>query len=142
MDGNAELLNFLYQNAQMGTETLPRIIELSQCPEFTESLKDQNAGYEHFYEEARICLHKRGYDEKGISTMDKITTYIMMNVQTMKDQSTSHLAEMVIQGSNMGMIQAVKKQNQYQDADPQILKLMNELQKFEEKNIERLKKFL
>ena len=27
MNGNAELLNFVYQNSQMGIETLPKLLE-------------------------------------------------------------------------------------------------------------------
>jgi hypothetical protein len=58
------------------------------------------------------------------------------------DKSTSHMAEMLINGSTMGITDAIKKINQYQGAETRILDLMEELQKFEEKSLEKLKGFL
>ena len=50
---------------------------------------------------------------------------------------------MMIQGSSMGITEALQKLHQYEnDADKEIRKLMEDLKDFEEKNIERLKKYL
>ncbi len=83
-----------------------------------------------------------GYDEKGLGSLEKLRTYLMINIQTMMDKSTSHMAEMLINGSTMGVTDAIKKINQYQGAETRILDLMEELQKFEEKSLEKLKGFL
>lgn len=66
----------------------------------------------------------------------------MINMQTMTDNSASHIAEMLIIGSNMGIINAVKNMKKYSDAEPTILKLMERLLKFEENNVQQLKEFL
>ena len=67
----------------------------------------------------------------------------MINMQTLTDQSVSHIAKMMIQGSSMGITEALQKLHQYEnDADKEIRKLMEDLKDFEEKNIERLKKYL
>ncbi|MPN51594.1 hypothetical protein SDC9_199242 [bioreactor metagenome] len=66
----------------------------------------------------------------------------MLNIQTMMDKSPSHIAEMLITGSTMGTIDAIKNIKKYKDAEPSILELMNDLKKFEENNIEQLKAFL
>ncbi|MGL5694089.1 MAG: hypothetical protein ACRCXA_08430 [Peptostreptococcaceae bacterium] len=87
-------------------------------------------------------LNENGYDEKGIGTFTKIQTYVMINVQTMMNKTSSHLAEMLITGSNMGVIDAIKNIRKYSGAESSILKLMNELKKFEENNIQVLKEFL
>ena len=52
------------------------------------------------------------------------------------------MAEMLIQGSTMGINDAIKKLKEYPDAEPKIGKLMGDLQKFEEKSLEKLKGFL
>lgn len=39
----------------------------------------------------------------------------MVNLQTMADDSTSHIAKMLIQGSSMGITEAVKKLHQYEN---------------------------
>ena len=66
----------------------------------------------------------------------------MINMQTMTDKSPSHIAEMLIIGSNMGIINAVKKLKEYKDAEPDIIALMERLLRFEENNVQQLKAFL
>ena len=42
----------------------------------------------------------------------------------------------------MGIVEAIQKYRQYEDADPKIRDLMDKLRKFEEYNMEKLKDFL
>lgn len=61
----------------------------------------------------------------------------------MKDHSASNIAAMLIQGSSMGITEAVQKLNRYEgETEKDIRKLMEELKKFEERNIEELKAYL
>ena len=113
MNANTELLNFIYQNSQMGTETLKQLIEITEDTDFQDFLQKHLEGYERFHKEARQMLNENGCDEKGLGTFDKVKTYLMVNVQTMKDRSVSNIAGMLINGSTMGIIDAVKKLHQY-----------------------------
>ena len=81
--------------------------------------------------------------KKGLSAFDKIKTYLMVNIQTVNDQSASNIAGMLINGSTMGIIDAVKKLHQYEgNVEKDIKKLMEDLREFEEKNVEELKEYL
>ncbi len=142
MNGNAELLNFIYQNSQMGIDTIGQLIDITEEQEFREFLKKQKADYEEFHEKARNMLNENGFDEKGISLFEKIKAYLMINFQTLTDKSTGHIAEMLIIGSNMGVTDAIKNINKYKEAEKDIVKLMEKLKVHEEKSIENLKKFL
>lgn len=142
MNGNAELLNFIYQNSQMGVETMEQLGGITKDCEFRSFLEKQQEGYLLFHRKAKELLCESGYDEKGLGSLEKLRTYLMINIQTMMDKSTSHMAEMLINGSTMGIMDAIKKINQYQGAETRILDLMEELQKFEEKSLEKLKGFL
>lgn len=143
MNANAELLNFIYQNSQMGVDSLNQILSIIESSDFKNHLIHEQAEYKEIHEKAKQMLNQNGYDEKGISTLNKITSYLMINIKTMSDHSPSHIAEMLIQGSNMGMIDATKQINQYEEtAEMDIISLMKRLMKFEEKNIEQLKTFL
>ncbi len=142
MNGNAEMLNFIYQNAEMGIETINKLIEVTEDEDFKKHLQAQYEGYSEINREARSMLNKHGYDEKGIGTLERIRTYLMLNIQTMMDKTSSHIAEMLIVGSNMGVINAVKNIKKYQDAEKDIVGLMERLLRFEEDNIQQLKKFL
>ena len=142
MNQNAELLNFIYQNSQMGIEALQKLVSINKDSEFDKCLQSQWNEYKLINSNAVKKLNENGYDEKGIGTLTKIQSYIMLNIQTMMDKSPSHIAEMLITGSTMGTIDAIKNIKKYKDAEPSILELMNDLKKFEENNIEQLKAFL
>lgn len=142
MNGNAELLNFVYQNSQMGVNTISQLIDIAEDSNFKKHLESQYKEYREINDAARKALNKNGFDEKGISTLDKIKTYSMINMQTLTDKTPSHISEMLIIGSNMGIIDAVKNIKKYKDAESNILNLMKRLLKFEENNIQELKEFL
>ena len=142
MNGNAELLNFIYQNSQMGVETINQLLEMLEDGKFKDCLKAQLDGYELMCTTAKTMLGGHGYDEKGISAMDKMKTYLMINLQTLVDRSSAHIAEMLITGSNMGIVDGTKKLKEYAGAESSIKELMEKLIRFEENNIEKLKNFL
>lgn len=143
MSADAELLNFIYQNSQMGVESLNQLIPMLDNAAFKGQLEAQLREYTKIHEEAKKLLNTHGYDEKGIGAMEKIMTYLMIDMKTLMDKSSSHIAEMLIQGSNMGIIDAIKKINRYEnESSKEIISLMKRLLKFEENNVERLKKDL
>lgn len=142
MNGNAELLNFIYQNSEMGVNTIGQIIELVTETAFKNQLNSQLAEYEKINSEAKAVLNQHGFEEKGIKSFDKIKTYLMINIQTLTDKSASHIAEMLIIGSNMGMIDAIKNMKKYAGAEKDIIQLMQRLLQFEENNIKKLTEFL
>ena len=142
MNGNAELLNFIYQNAQMGVITIDQLIYIVEDEDFKAHLSAQLEEYRSIFSEAREQLNKNGYDEKGIGTCSKIKTYIMIRLQTAKDHTPSHVAEMLIIGSNMGILDATKNLKNYQDVEEEIRNLMQRLLAFEVDNVQQLKDFL
>ena len=140
MSADAEMLNFVYQNSQMGVETLNQLLPMIDNEAFKKRIEAQLKEYKQIHEEAKELLNRHGYDEKGIGAREKIMTYLMIDMKTLMDKSSSHIAEMLIQGSNMGIIDAVKRINQYEkEAEKEVTALMKRLLKFEENNVERLK---
>ena len=82
--------------------------------------------------------------EEGIEArkLDKIKAYLMINMQTLTDKTPSHIAEMLIIGSNMGIIDAVKNLKRYKNAEPGIIKLMERLLRSEENKCPAAEEFL
>ncbi len=142
MKKDADLLNNIYQNSQMGVNTMKQLIEITEDDNFKKQLEEQYREYKEIRKLAEQKLNERGYDEKGINTFDKIKTYLMINFQTLTDKSTSHIAEMLMVGSMMGIINAVRNLKEHKDCDKDILDLMERLLKFEEHNIQKLKEYL
>lgn len=142
MNANTEMLNFIYQNSQMGVTTISQLLDIVEDQEFKKHLNSQLDEYKEIHKLARQKLNENGYDEKGIGAFDKIKTYLMINMQTLTDRSASHIAEMLIIGSNMGVINAVKNLKKYHNVEQDIKNLMERLLKTEENNIQELKAFL
>lgn len=142
MNGNAELLNFVYQNSQMGVDTIKQLTNITEDASFKAHLESEYNEYNDIHTAARKALNENGYDEKGISAMEKIKTDLVLNMQTLTDKSPSHISEMLIIGSNMGVVNAVRSLKKYQNAEPNCVNLMDRLLKFEENNIQQLKAFL
>lgn len=142
MNGNAEILNFIYQNSQMGVVTIRQLLDICRDPAFIARMQSQYDEYDRINKAASEMLAQNGYDEKGISAFEKLRTYLMINVQTLTDKSSTHIAEMLMVGSTMGVVQALRNIRKYQDAESAIVGLMQRLLKFEENNISELKPFV
>lgn len=65
-----------------------------------------------------------------------------IHAKTLLNTSTSHIAEMMIQGSNRGVTEMCKALNHNSGAGGYSVEMAKELMDFEEKNIERMKKYL
>ncbi|GFI41689.1 hypothetical protein [Thomasclavelia cocleata] len=142
MNDDVKLLNFIYQNSQMGVETIDQLEKIVEDKNFKRYLKEKYEGYCKIHKDAKEKLNSHGYDEKGISSFEKLRTYLMINMQTLTDKSTTHIAEMMMIGSTMGIVSAIRNLNDYSNADNDIIKLMETLKAFEEKSYHDLQVFI
>lgn len=142
MDGNIELLNYIYQNSEMGKDTLTQLIKMTTDENFKNNLQSQLNEYNSIFNEADEKLKSNNKESKSIGTLTKVSTYISINFNTLINKTPSHMAEMLIQGSTMGIIDITKKIKEYKSQDQTILGLANKLLQFEQKNIDELKKNL
>ncbi len=142
MDANAELLNYIRQNAQMGQNTIHRLMEIVQEGNFRELLASQFEEYKKMFNTVEKRLKTLGMEVKDVNTFTKISAYLMINMETLVDKTPSHIAEMLIQGSTMGIIQITRKLKEYKEADDEILYMGEHLLKLEQQNIEECKRYL
>ena len=63
-------------------------------------------------------------------------------MNTLIDKTSSHIAEMMMQGNMMGVIEITKTMKNNPDADAGALKLAQDLLQTQENNIRKLKQFL
>ncbi len=142
MSNTEELLNYVYKNSQMGVNTIEQLLGIVEDEDFKKHMDSQLNEYRQINEESKKILDRLGYEEKGVGTFNEISAYMMINFQTLRDKSASHIAEMMLNGSTMGIIQATRNLKKYKDEDKEFLGLMEKLLKTEENNFQQLKKFL
>ena len=141
-DDTTKLYNYICKNAQMGVGTTSKLLSKIEDPQMCEQLREQHREYSSIYCSAKTALQDAGQQPRGLSRAAKARTSMMIAMETAMDPSDSHIAEMLMTGSNMGIIQGVRTTRKCPAADPQATDLMNRLMQFEESNYQALKKFL
>ena len=138
------MLEELYKNAKMGAEAL-----LSMLPKVADSnmrrdLTAQLDGYEGYAKQAEQYLCEQGKEAKDAGVWQKMTAKVGIGVNTLMDSDTSHLAEMVIEGSNMNITASVKLLREYENCrvSEKALRLCRDMIDFEQRNVERMQNYL
>ena len=70
MNGNTELLNFIFQNSQMGVDTINQLLGIVEDENLKKYLESQYEGYKEIHYAAKKALNENGQDEKGLSTLE------------------------------------------------------------------------
>ncbi|HAN20953.1 MAG: hypothetical protein A2Y15_03060 [Clostridiales bacterium GWF2_36_10] len=135
-----KLLNRVHKNSQTGLFTLPKINEMSENPDFKQILQSHEEEYKNVYYGAERLSSNNNLI--NLSALAKVRTRAMLNLNTLTDKSSSHLAEMLIMGSTAGVVDITKSLRQYPNAPKASKDLAQNLLNIEEKNIEVLKQFL
>ena len=92
---------------------------------------------------ASVMLGKKYVQvELPVESKYQISGDKLYHMKTMVDNTPSHLAKMMIEGSTKGTIEITKKLKLYDGVDHPAEKLGQRLLKMEETNIEKLKDFL
>lgn len=142
MSQTTDLLNFIHQNAEMGQGTIERISKMVSDQSLKDTLEPQLEEYRRMCIASEALLSAQKADVKSLSPMVKASAYLKMNANVMADKTPSHISEMLIEGSTMGIVDITKKLNEYKDADAGVVALGQAMLKQEQNNIERLKKHL
>lgn len=142
MDHNTEFLNYIYQNSQMGITTIEQLTSKVEDRPFSRQLRAQLKEYKSINREASDQLHKNGQTEKSIPITQQAGAYMSISMKTMADRSPSHISEMMMQGSVMGIIDVSRNLKKYNCASHKVKSLAEKLLKTEENNIQSLKSYL
>ena len=117
-------------------------LRTAEVPLKTAELLRQRNLYHQLNQEAHAAIDACGGSAQGQSAMAKLNTKVSIGMKTITDKSTRNLAEMLTQGSGMGVVDCIKSQKDYPDAAPGSKRLMQKLQDFEEDNRLKLEQYL
>ena len=129
----------------MGNEwknTLDELMGLTHDQKLKDEMMRQKREYRRFNQAAHTALDAIGAQAKGQSAAARMSVSMGIRTRTMMDKSTRNLAEMLTQGSGMGVVDCVKAQKDYPNAAPGTKRLAQRLMEFEEDNRVRLEQFL
>lgn len=142
MNKDLEFLNYISQNAKMGMETLTVIIKHIEGDEFKGILEKQLDEYKEIYNRCEELFDRVNKESKDRGTLEKIATYMTTKIEIKKDDSDSHIAEVIIKSKTVGITDLTKAINKYSDASSSVMALAKKLIKIEESDIDKLKPYL
>ena len=137
-------LDELYKNVKMGADSIidlmPKVSDRGLREEMTSELEH----YEGFAKEIRAILFEDGEEPKEESFMARLGVKMGVMMNTMMDETASHIADMMIQGATMGITTTTKliRENENTPCSEEALSLARRIIEYEEASIERLKEFL
>ncbi len=137
-----QLLNHIYQTAEMGQEGIRSVLKYTGEPKLVSALNSQLAEYEKLQNAAGSLLHARGEPPKGLGPVTKASSEVMSTVKAMADRSPANIAEMMIQGSTMGVTKSLRTIRDCNVKEGEVRRLADRLLKTEQANIEEMKRFL
>lgn len=136
------VLDEINKGACMGMDAIHFIIDKVTDEELKEELNVQYNKYKEISEE--ICELYPEYSRKEpheTSAMNKFMTWSGIEMKTITDDSTSKLAEMLMQGTNMGIIEGRRILND-KNMDKDVHKIVQKYVEMQEAAVENLKRFL
>ena len=135
-------LGAIYKNAKMGADSIINLLPKVKDDALRSAMTMQLDGYEKYAARAARELACHDVEAKEEGLMVRMSARMGMAINTMISASTSHIAEMMIEGSNMGITDMIKLINNYDTIDSEAVRLAREIVGFEEHNIEILKHYL
>lgn len=143
MKENINVLDELNKGACMGMDAIHFIIDKIEDPEFKESLEFQYNKYKDISRRINEIYKKYNSEDTPHETgvMNKAMTWYGIEMKTLTDHSNSKIAELLLQGTNMGIIEGRKLLNN-KEVDNEVKELMKEYVTMQEDSVENLKKYL
>ena len=143
MKENINALDELSKGACMGMDAIHFILDKIEDEEFKKSLTTQYEKYQDIEKKIRkvYANYKVEDNPKETSMMNKAMTWYGIEMKTLTDTSNSKIAELLMQGTNMGIIEGRKLLNN-KKVDPDVEDLISEYVTMQEDSVENLKKYL
>ena len=142
MKENLNALDELNKGCTMGTLSLNIILKYVKDDNLKEELIKQYANYDAVSDKIKSIYKKHSMKKPHeINIMSKIMVSSSIMMKLMKDNSNSKIAELLIQGTTMGIIEGRKMLNN-KKIDKEINKLISAFVKIQEEHVTTLKTYL
>jgi len=140
---NLESVNNIYKNAHIALQSISDVSKEVQDPGLKQELLDEYEGYEKIIGEISSYMAEHGHTPQDVNIMKKAMLWTSVKLNALADGSKSHIAEMMIKGTVMGITELTEMLNRGQEnIDKEILDYAEKLKNLEESYEEKLKTFL
>ena len=143
MDNNVNVLDEINKGATMGMDAIMFVYDKVEDQTFKKVLDGEYKKYKDISQ--RVGQEYENFSIKAPHTtnaMNKAMTWYGIQMKTMTDQSNEKISELLMQGTNMGIIEGRRLLNHNQRIDDNVKNILNDFVSMQEDSVETLKKFL
>ena len=136
------ILNEVNKGIKMGMDSISSIAKKVTDDQLKDDLQSEYNQYNTILNDVNAELGKYEEFPKELNPAQKMMGWFDIQMSTLTDDSDSKIAEMLIKGTNMGIIEGVKLLNNNPETTLEIKNILTNFIQFQENNVERLKKYL
>lgn len=143
MNDNVNALDEINKGATMGMDAINDIKDKISSAKFKNIVEKQYKEYKKISNHINE-IYSNYNDEKEpheTNMINKIMTNMSIEMKTLTDKSDSKIAELLMQGTNMGIIEGRRILNN-KDLDKEVSDILKEYVTMQEKCVENLKEYL
>ena len=140
---NLNILDEVNKGATMGMNAIHYVSDKVGDDTFKKVLDVEYNKYKEIYN--RVNDLYSNYSDKEpheTSPMEKMMTWSGIQMNTMTDKSNSKISELLMQGTNMGIIEGRRLLNEHHEIEPDVENILNDFVVMQEDSVETLKKYL
>lgn len=140
---NLNILDEVNKGATMGMDAISYVSEKVEDNDFKKVLDTEYNKYKDISNRVNNLYDNYSSKEPHkTNAMNKMMTWYGIQMKTMVDDTTSKLSELLMQGTNMGIIEGRRLLNQTQNIEPDVKNILNDFVVMQEDSVETLKKYL
>lgn len=142
MNQNLKLLQAIVENGRMGEDACKQLLNRVKDNDMRQEVMLEKQHYAQAVRDAekQICSMGETPHPKGAAA--RMGLWMGMQINTMMDQTPGHIADILIQGATMGVIELTKARNSFSDASADAHGVAADLITKQQEAIDRLKAFL
>lgn len=140
---NLDVLNQINKGATMGMEAISQVLKKAQDNTFQEVLDIEYNKYDKISKKVNELYSNYSNNQpEHVNSGTKMMTWSGVQMNTITDSSTSKLSELLMQGTNMGIIKGRKLLNEHPEISSDVKNILSDFVTMQEDSIETLKKYL
>ena len=142
-DINVKVLDEVNKGTTMGMDAIHYVSDKVGDERFKKVLDVEYGKYQKIANRVSDIYTQYAQKEpQETNVMNKMMTWYGINMKTMNDQSNSKISELLMQGTNMGIIEGRRLINNNPSIDPEVKQILNDFVVMQEDSVETLKKYL
>lgn len=141
---NLNVLDEINKGATMGMDAISFISQKVEDNQFKNILKTEYNKYKDISARVNKLYNNFATNKEPheTNTMNKMMTWYGIQMKTMTDDTTSKLSELLMQGTNMGIIEGRCLINQNANVSSDVKNILHDFVTMQEDSVETLKKYL